>query len=126
MNGEQLNSTEQVTELQDFINLNSDERIIRTAKGSAEIYLTEDAVCVTSDGHNGMVVNKYGTTIDGKVNLVQDPNNIRISGFWTLNNELLTTLPSTLYTPIPVLVYDEPASIVEVQSLASYLQEMAG
>lgn len=124
LNGQKLTSTQQVDELEDFMNESSNERLIRTANGTAEIYLTDDAVCVTSQGSNGMIVNKYGTTLDGKIHLAPDPNNVRISGFWTLNNELLTCIPSTLYTPIPTLVYDEPPAVGVIQSLAKYYSSL--
>lgn len=124
INGKQLSSTDQIAELEDFLNEGADERLITTKDGTAEIYLKNDAVCITSQGSNGMVVNKFGTTIDGKIHLAQDPNNIRIGGFWTLNNELLTCLPSTLYTPIPTLVYDEPPAIGVIHSIAKYLDSL--
>ena len=125
INGQELSSADQVQELQDFLDESQDERIIRTKTGSAEIYLKDDAVCITSQGSNGIIVNQYGTTVDGKFHIAQDPNNIRVAGFWTLNNELLTTLPSTIYTPIPVLVYDEPPAIQVVQGYVSYLGNLA-
>jgi hypothetical protein len=121
MNGKELSSTEQVAELQNFINEAADERIIRTRKGSAEIYLQEEQINITVGGSNGVIINENGSTFDGKVHLAQDPNNIRIGGFWCFNNELLTCLPSTIYTPIPTLVYDEPGAVAEVQAYTSYV-----
>ena len=44
----------------------------------------------------------------GKIHLATNPEDIRINGFWVLNPELLSCLPSTIYTPIPVLKYSDP------------------
>lgn len=126
INGEELSSTDQVNELQSFLDESTDERIFKCNTGSAQIYMKNDAMVLSSKSTNGIVINEYGTTVDGKFHIAQDPENIRVAGFWTLNNELLTTLPSTIYTPIPVLVYNEPPAIGVVQSLTKYLSSIGG
>lgn len=96
-----------------------DERILASAEGMAQIYITPDAISITNQS-NGIHVSQYGTILDGKVHIGREPSDIRIALYWVLNNELLTTLPSTTYTPISVLKYSEPPCIKWVQTLAKF------
>lgn len=86
--------------------------------GVAQVYITPDKVTI-SNADTGIAVNQNGIILSGKMHLAKDLNQIRINGFWTLNPELLTTLPSTLYTPISVLVYEPPPYATMVANLAS-------
>jgi len=75
--------------------------------GTPQIYITDKKVTMTYNS-NGVVISEDGTIIKGKMHLATQPENIRIGAFWTLNPELLTTIPSTTYTPISVLKYTAP------------------
>lgn len=125
-NNKPLTSTEQVKELQSIMDEASDERIIKAKGGTAEIYIKGNALCLTSGGDKGMIVNESGTTIDGQFHIAKSPDDVRINGFWKFNHELLTTVPSTLYTPIPVLVYDEHPAVKTIQSIVKFLSELKG
>jgi len=96
-----------------------DHRKVSTKGGSAQLYIGLD-VLKLSQQQNGIIVNKDGTIIKGNMHLARDPSKIKVSGYWCLNEELLTGLPSSIYTPIPVLVYKEPpfATIVRRVSTA--------
>lgn len=122
MGGKKVSSVNTVAELQNLLNVELDERIIKTRKGSAEIYIKEDTVCISSKGKNGVAVHSNGVLIDGdRIHLATEPHQIRINGFWVLNDELLTTLPSTIYTPISTLVYSEPMAAEEIQNYMRFL-----
>lgn len=99
------------------------EKKFSTPNGQAEITIQENSVCITNLS-NGIIVNNYGTLIDGKIHLGRVPSDIRISGFWVLNDKLLTGLPSTVYTPIPTLVYKEPPTIKYAQKFMKLLKAL--
>ena len=96
-----------------------DERILATAEGTAQIHITPEAISITNKA-NGVHISQHGTVLDGKIHIGREPSDIRIAGYWILNNELLTTIPSTTYTPISVLKYSEPPYIKWVQTLTSF------
>ena len=121
IDGVKLTSVDQIEELKDILNEGQDNRLLKCVGGSAAVLVTQDNVLV-SNGANYINVNQRGTTIDGKVHLATEPGKIRINGFWTLNDELLTTLPSTIYTPIPVLNYDTPPAVENIQKMVKFLQ----
>jgi len=85
----------------------NDERKYSTLKGTAELLIQDKAIYITHV-QNGMLICEHGTIIKGPSHLADTPSNVRINGFWVFNDELLTTIPSTTYTPIPVLEYKEP------------------
>jgi hypothetical protein len=125
-NGQSFTTADLFVKQQNNFNENQDERLIRAKDGKAEALVKKDAMCLTSGGTNGVIINTTGTTIDGRIHLAKGPSEIRINGFWKLNDELLTTLPSTLYTPIPVLVYDDHPGVVTIQSLCDTLVKLFG
>ena len=51
---------------------------------------------------------KYGNFILGPTTFNSHPENIRVGGVYRLNGLLTSTMPSTIVTPIPVLVFDFP------------------
>ena len=89
------------------VNVKNDERKFSTLDGSSEIVIQDKAIYLTHV-ESGVIVSDYGTIIKGKTHLADTPSNIRINAFWVFNDDLLTTLPSTIYTPIPVLKYKAP------------------
>lgn len=82
-------------------------RKLSTDDGTAQIWVEDDTVSITR-GEVGLQVNKDCVIISGRVGITTDIEKTRVQGFWTYNPELLTCLPSTLYTPIPVLLYTDP------------------
>lgn len=75
------------------------------------------------DNHAAIVGNRdhhivsdsiFGNFISGKTSILADVAQIRISGMWTLNPELLSTIPSTMTTPNATLRLDIPTKNVSV------------
>jgi hypothetical protein len=87
-----------------LIRVENDERRFSTLNGQAEVLIQDKAIHMTNSS-NGVVVYEHGVVTKGAQHLAETPSGIRINGFWVLNDDLLTTLPSTTYTPIPVLKY---------------------
>lgn len=56
---------------------------------------------ITSDG-------QFGNFLAGKTSFLTDIKQIRVSGFWVLRPTLLSTVPSTIVTPNPVLQFHVP------------------
>jgi hypothetical protein len=90
--------------------------------GAAQLHLNETGI-VMMNKSNGLSVDEYGTYIDGKTNLGRPPSDVRIGGFWIFNDKMLTGLPSTMYTPIPTLVYKEPDNLKYIQQ---FMQLISG
>lgn len=99
-----------------IVNVKNDERKISILNGTAEVLVQEKSIHITQV-ENGIIISDYGTIIKGKTHLADTPSNIRINGFWVFNDDLLTTLPSTIYTPIPVLKYKESPYVKMIQGM---------
>lgn len=82
------------------------DRKLSTESGTAQVYVSDNVVAISNDP-NAIVVNEKGIIISGRTHITKTPSSVRIGGFWVFNEELLTTVPSTTYTPIPVLLYKE-------------------
>lgn len=87
----------------------SDDRKLSVKGGKPQLYVSKDFISLTYES-KGLVVTESSVIIGGKGSLVlaNKPSDIRIYGYWTFNDTMLTTLPSTIYTPIPVLNFDPP------------------
>lgn len=92
-------------------------RKIATDTGTAQLYVAEKKATMTVED-NGFAVSEAGIVLAGRTHLTRTPEEIRVGGFWVLNPHLLTTLPSTLYTPIQTLIYSDPPYAKQVSSLA--------
>ena len=72
----------------------------------------------------------YGNFIIGPTTFSSHPENIRIGNVFRLNGLLTSTMASTIVTPIPVLVFDNPIqdSIKNAVSLtkeySQFIQEL--
>lgn len=80
--------------------------------GQPYIAVSEDGINLSAgEGKtNGIAISeKFGTTIGGKVSLSLMPDQVSLGGgYWRLNPLLLSCIPSTTPTPIPVLVKSTP------------------
>ena len=87
----------------------SDDRKLSVRGGKPQLYVSKDFISLTYE-NRGIVVTDSSVIIGGKGSLVfaNKPSEIRVYGYWTFNDTMLTTLPSTIYTPIPVLNFDPP------------------
>jgi hypothetical protein len=121
-NNEPNFTTKMFKQLSEHLDNSSDHRMLRCDNGEAEILVTEDYVYMANK-ENYVYVGPRGITLDSaNLHLAPAPDKIRVNGFWVLNEELLTTIPSTLYTPISVLKYEESPAVKEIQDLVAMLQ----
>lgn len=99
------------------------------AESSPGIYINEESVILyTADGKTSVTISKNeGVSIMGHLAIQAMPDEIRLAGLWKLNPLILTALPSTLYTPIPVLKQSVPKpSKTLSQGIASAAALIAG
>ena len=70
-----------------------------------------------SEGYSSLIGDKntritstarYGNFIVGPTTFTSHPEQIRIGGVYRLNGLMTSTMPSTIITPIPTLVFDFP------------------
>jgi hypothetical protein len=102
-----------------------DEKILKSRDGIAQVFTTPNKVGITN-GSNGLSINDRGTVINGKTHITNYPSDTRFASFWTFNDELLTGLPSTVYTPLPVLVYSDPPFAKHLSGLAKMIKAILG
>lgn len=63
-----------------------------------------------SEDHGFFSDEALGNFIKGPISITTKPENIRINGFWTLNPQLLSCIPSTIVTPVSTLNFNLPVS----------------
>lgn len=80
---------------------------LQAENGSAEVYISSSSIQIGTND-SGIHVSDNQVQLHGRLAIPKPPSQIRINGFWTFNEEILTTLPSTLFTPIQTLLYSEP------------------
>lgn len=102
-------------------NIDAKDHCIKTPNGTAEVFTT-DSMSMMHYNDQGFGVSDSGCLINGRIHLCSEPHNIRINGMWVLNEQLLTTLPSTLATPMPVLNFKFPSF---VEKGAKFLKAIA-
>lgn len=90
---------------------------------SAGMSVSEDVTTMQSSKSNFIVLTSEGTYHGGKHSFVCAPSDIRIGGMWTFNDNILSTLPSTIVTPIPVLSNSQPLS--GVANITTMVAELA-
>ena len=85
--------------------------------------VSEDAATMQASKSNFVVLTSDGTYHGGKHSFICGPSDIRIGGMWTFNDNILSTLPSTIVTPIPVLSNSQPIS--GVANITTMVAELA-
>lgn len=90
------------------------------------VVVTEDEINIVGDQNNAIHLDpSFGILLSGKLSLSAMPDQISIGGgYWRLNPMLLSCVPSTTPTPIPVLVQSTPELFQNagaVSSAQSYL-----
>jgi hypothetical protein len=78
------------------------------AEGGAFLAVGDDEAILSSGGRGFATSEKYGNIVSGPLSIFSDFDKIKIMGIFSLNPALMTCVPSTAATPIPVL---QPASI---------------
>lgn len=78
--------------------------------GQPAVVVTEDEIVLAGSKSNVVRVDpEFGVSLSGKLSLAAMPDQISIGGgYWRLNPLLLTCIPSTTPTPVPVLVKSQP------------------
>jgi hypothetical protein len=84
----------------------------------AGVSVSKTSVRMNGNRDNYVLTDEKGTTISGPTSFVSGSDQIRIGGLWTMNNQLLLSLPSTMATPTPVLMINPP-----VKQLASVMAD---
>ena len=92
-----------------------------TAKAGMSI--SDDTATMQGSKDNYIVMNGDGTYHGGKHSFICAPSDIRIGGMWVFNDQLVSTLPSTIITPLPVLKQSYPLS--GVANISSMVAQMS-
>lgn len=94
-------------------------KLIKAGTGSAAtIAIAPEVIDISAPANeNGdptgiSVIAGKGVVIRGPVGFTENPSSIKIAGMWRLNDLLLSSAPSTLLTPIPVLIFSPPLASV--------------
>jgi hypothetical protein len=85
------------------------------------ISVQQNSVNIYGSKPNGIVVtDKFGTTISGPISFSTMPDQIAMGGgYWRLNPLLLSSIPSTTATPVPVLVASTPQLLAAKDDLSN-------
>ena len=89
--------------------------------GNAEVYMQKDTIILATDSETAIALNDGCIILDGRVHFSHSPNNIYIQGFWKMNEELLTTIPSTIATPVQTLLFSYPPYCKKIAKIAKIL-----
>lgn len=74
----------------------------------AGITISSNTVRMNSNPSNYVMADERGITINGPVSFVAGSGQMRFGGLWTMNSELMMSLPSTIATPTPVMIINPP------------------
>jgi len=80
-------------------------------RGQPAVIVTQDEIVLAGNKSNVVRVSpQFGVQLAGPISFTATPDQIAIGGgYWRFNPLLLTCLPSTTPTPIPVLIKSQPA-----------------
>ena len=95
--------------------------------GQPSVTVTDDGVYLAGSKTNVInVTENYGVYMTGNISLSANPSQIFIGGgYWSFNPLLLSCLPSTSATPIPVLVRTNPPILNSQSSVSDCLSFMS-
>lgn len=79
-------------------------------EGQPYVSVQEDSILLAASKTAGIAISdKFGVTIGGKLSLATSPDQLQIGGgYWTFNPLILSCVPSTTPTPVPMLVKSTP------------------
>jgi len=106
-------------------NVGKDGTVIRGEKEYPLIRAHGNNAAMLANPKTGVAAYKDGrVVIAGKeLSLSMQPDKITIGGMWKLNPQLMTCLPSTTVTPIPVLMFTVPY-LDKVKGIQSALRDL--
>lgn len=89
------------------------------ADADAGIVASKNACRMNGKDDHYVMADERGVTVNGPISFVSGSAQMRYGGLWTMNTELMLSLPSTMATPTPVMNIDPP-----VKQLAQLMQEV--
>jgi hypothetical protein len=94
------------------------------------IVVASNVVRMNGNKDNYVMADEKGITINGPMSFVSGSGQMRFSGLWVMQNEMMLSLPSTLATPTPVMTINPPigqmASLVKDAVIMMGLLGMIG
>ena len=94
-----------------------------TAKAGMSV--SDESATIQGSKDSFIAVTPEGTYHGGKHSFICAPSDIRIAGMWTFNDSLVSTLPSTIVTPVPVLRSSQPISgVANITSMVAQLSSL--
>lgn len=94
------------------------------ADSTAGVVASKNAVRMNGTKDNYVLTDERGTTINGPISFPSGSSQIRYSGLWTMNSEMMLSLPSTMATPSPVMTINPP--VKQFYSLMEQASVMIG
>jgi len=76
---------------------------------NAGMAVGDNFALMQGDPSHGFISSEQGNVIKGNTHFVGAPHEFSFSGLWTFNPLLLSTVPSTIMTPMSVLVFNKNA-----------------
>lgn len=74
------------------------------------IFAEESTVGLVGNADVNMISTDEANMINGPLSIMAFPQDIRIGGLWALNPALISTVPSTMATPIPTFIFRNPGA----------------
>lgn len=94
-------------------------------EAKAGMSVAEEAATMQGSKDSYIAMTPDGTYHGGKHSFICAPSDIRIAGMWTFNDSIVSTLPSTIVTPIPVLSSSQPISgVANITSMVAQLSAL--
>ena len=90
------------------------------ADSVAGVSISKTSVRSHGNKDNYVMTDERGTTISGPVSFVSGTSQMRFGGLWTLSNQMMLSLPSTMATPTPTLMINPP-----VKQFANVMKDAA-
>lgn len=114
-------SIEQARQDGDIIDYQNGAVRLNADGGTAEVYVDSTSVVLASDQNTALAVYGGCTVVDSRLHVARAPHDITVNGFWVFNEELLTTVPSTLMHPVQTLLFKYPAYAKKAAKLMKLL-----
>lgn len=101
----------------------------RTADDQPALYMDKDhAVIDAPDGRASVSVQREdGVSLAGPLSIQASPELIRVAGLWKVNPLIMSSMPSTVYTPVPWMRQSFPKTSKTLsEGIASLSKLLAG
>lgn len=100
-----------------------------TADDRPVLYMDQDhAVLDAPDGFSSIsLAREDGISLSGPLSLQANPELIRVAGLWKVNPLIMSSLPSTVYTPVPWMRQSFPKTSKTItEGIANITKLIAG